>query len=382
MKKDNDMVITVLRGPDRVRKRPCVMFGSDGADGCLEAVSYIVDNAGVEAALGYGDVIKVTRYEDDSYEITDRGRGIPVEEYNADEKKYFWELNFCELFADSMYNNSTGEKGIGLCGVQYASEYMDACIFRARKKYTLHFEKGVNIGGLKAEEADGTMQGTSLKFKLDREVFADISVTHDMLGNMLRCYAISNFGIRYELEYKDHCETVKTVYCYKNLSDRFRELDKNSDIPLYEFTCPFSGVKNGRGYSGNVRICIGFTKHGKFAEIYHHSSYKTKCRIAFQELETIVAVQIKAFLKELGYPINDSNTAAVADSIGIIVRTEISPGIFSRYDTALKAEIINRDFSDAVRNASEPFVRKMLEENVCLIGSILEKGVSAKNNNV
>ena len=99
--------ISALKGADRVRKRPAVIFGSDGLDGCEHAVFEILSNAIDEAREGHGNLIIVTRYLDYSIEVTDFGRGCPLD-WNEKEGRYNWELVFCELYAGGKYKNNTG----------------------------------------------------------------------------------------------------------------------------------------------------------------------------------------------------------------------------------------------------------------------------------
>ena len=150
---DNES-ITMLKGPDKVRKRPGVIFGSDGLDGCAHSVFEIISNSIDEARAGYGSKIVVTRYQDNSIEVEDFGRGCPVD-FNKNENRYNWELVYCELYAGGKYNSnddnyaySLGLNGLGLCATQFASSYMDVEIIRDGFQYNLHFEKGVNVGGL------------------------------------------------------------------------------------------------------------------------------------------------------------------------------------------------------------------------------------------
>ena len=151
---DNES-ISSLKGADRVRKRPGVIFGSDGLEGCEHAVFEILSNAIDEARGGHGKLITVTRFADRSIQVDDQGRGCPVD-WNEKEGRYNWELVFCELYAGGKYDNensenyefSLGLNGLGSCATQYASAYMDVTVWRGGKEYTLHFEKGENIGGL------------------------------------------------------------------------------------------------------------------------------------------------------------------------------------------------------------------------------------------
>ena len=174
--------IKSLKGADRVRKRPAVIFGSDGLDGCQHAVFEIMSNSIDEAREGFGNKIVVTRFLDGSVEVQDFGRGIPVD-YNKNEDKYNWELLFCEMYAGGKYDTdgenyefSLGLNGLGLCATQYASEYMDAEVHTGGYKYTLHFEKGENIGGLVKEKYDKKDTGTRIRWKPDLDVFTDINV--------------------------------------------------------------------------------------------------------------------------------------------------------------------------------------------------------------
>ena len=147
--------ISQLKGADRVRLRPAVIFGSDGIEGCRHAMFEILSNSLDEAREGHGDLIEITRILDKSIEITDYGRGVPVD-YNPVEDRYNWELVYCELYAGGKYDNNSGSNyeyslglnGLGACATQYASEYMDVTVYRDGFKYGLHFEKGENVGGL------------------------------------------------------------------------------------------------------------------------------------------------------------------------------------------------------------------------------------------
>ena len=181
--KYNNDSIKSLKGADRVRKRPGVIFGSDGIEGCQHSIFEILSNSIDEAREGHGTKINITKFDDGSIEIEDFGRGIPVD-FNKAENKYNWELVFCELYAGGKYNTnsaqnyeySLGLNGLGLCATQYSSEYMDVEIYRDQKKFTLHFEHGENIGGLKSEKTSRQQTGTKIKWKPDIQVFTDIAV--------------------------------------------------------------------------------------------------------------------------------------------------------------------------------------------------------------
>ena len=199
--------ISALRGADRVRKRPGVIFGSDGLDGCVHSVFEIISNSIDEAREGHGDTILITLFDDHSIEVEDFGRGCPVD-YNPKENRYNWELVFCELYAGGKYQNndgisyeySPGLNGLGSCATQYSSEYMDVTVWRDGNKYSLHFEKGENIGGLTTEEADRKKTGTRIRWRPDLDVFTDISIRPEHLMEMLKRQAVVNAGVTFKFK--------------------------------------------------------------------------------------------------------------------------------------------------------------------------------------
>ncbi|MBO5726013.1 MAG: DNA topoisomerase, partial [Clostridia bacterium] len=189
---DNES-IKQLKGPDQVRLRPGVIFGSDDIEGCKHSVFEIISNSIDEAREGHGNKIVVTKYTDGSIEVQDFGRGAPVD-FNNKEQRYNWELIFCELYAGGKYNTESGSNyeysiglnGLGLCATQFASEYMDVEIKRDGYKYTLHFEKGYNIGGMQKEEYAGRNTGTKIRWKPDIKVFTEVDIPAADLFDTLR----------------------------------------------------------------------------------------------------------------------------------------------------------------------------------------------------
>ena len=202
----NNESITSLKGADRVRLRPGVIFGSDGLEGCEHAFFEILSNSIDEAREGFGKKIEIVRYLDGSFLVKDYGRGIPVD-YNPKEDCFNWELVFCELYAGGKYQNNTGENyefslglnGLGTCATQYASEYMDAVIYRDDTCYQLHFEKGENIGGLIKEAARKHPSGTQIKWRPDRDVFTDIRIPLEYFQDVLKRQAVVNAGLLFDL---------------------------------------------------------------------------------------------------------------------------------------------------------------------------------------
>ena len=240
--------ISSLKGADRVRKRPAVIFGSDGLEGCEHAVFEILSNAIDEAREGHGSLITVTRYEDHSIEVEDFGRGCPVD-WNEKEQKFNWELVFCELYAGGKYggdgyNNNDGDNyeyslglnGLGSCATQYASAYFDAVIHRDGFEYTLHFEKGENVGGLKKEPYSGKKTGSRFRWKPDLDVFTDINIPVEYYTDVLKRQAVVNAGVTFRFRNQVGGKFETTDFQYENgIEDYVKELAGENSLTLPVF---------------------------------------------------------------------------------------------------------------------------------------------------
>ncbi len=275
--------ISMLKGEERVRKRPAVIFGSDDLEGCKHAVFEILSNAIDEAREGHGDTVIVTRYEDCSVEVEDFGRGCPVD-YNEKEKRYNWELVFCEMYAGGKYGEngenyeySLGLNGLGSCATQYASRYFDAIVRRDGYKYTLHFERGVNVGGLKKEPADRKKTGSCFRWLPDDEVFTDIRIPAEYYRDVLKRQAVVNPGIRFKLRIQNGRTFETEEFCYENGIRKYLEELVGDDA----FTMPtyWEAERRGRDAANRPEMKLKITasfcfskKHSR-VEYYHNSSW-------------------------------------------------------------------------------------------------------------
>lgn len=278
---DNES-ISMLKGEDRVRKRPAVIFGSDDIDGCKHSVFEIISNSIDEARSGHGDKIVVTYYRDKSIEVEDFGRGCPVD-YNNAEQRFNWELVYCELYAGGKYDNndyefSLGLNGLGACATQYASEYMDVEVLRDGYKYNLHFEEGKNVGGLQKEPYKGKKTGTRTRWKPDTQVFTDIDIPRDYFESVLKKQAVVNpkvtFVFRYELVTGGFDEVS---YFYENgITDYLEEILGNDGITTPQFcSCERKGKDSDDRpeYKMKLSCAFAFSNKISFQEYYHNSSF-------------------------------------------------------------------------------------------------------------
>ena len=275
--------ISMLKDEQRVRKRPAVIFGSDDLEGCKHTVFEILSNAIDEAREGFGDLIIVTRYEDLSVDVEDFGRGCPVD-WNEKEKRYNWELVFCEMYAGgkydasgSNYEFSLGLNGLGTCATQYASEYFDAVVRRDGYKYSLHFEKGKNMGGLKKEPADRKKTGSYFHWRPDREVFTEIDIPAAYFQDVIRRQAVVNRGVTFRFRNQVAGKFEVTEYCYENgIVQYLQELTQDN-----AFTMPayFEAERRGRDSENRpemklkITAAFCFSKGLSHLEYYHNSSW-------------------------------------------------------------------------------------------------------------
>ena len=301
--------ITSLKGADRVRKRPAVIFGSDGLEGCEHAAFEILSNAIDEAREGNGDTIIVTQFLDDSLEVEDFGRGCPVD-WNEKEQKYNWELVFCELYAGGKYDNnaggdyeySLGLNGLGACATQYASEYFDTTIRRDGFKYTLHFEKGEIVGKLNKEPADRKKTGSTFRWKPDLDVFTDVHIPHEYFEDTLKRQAVVNAGVsfRYRRE-TEKGKFAETEYRYEHgILDYVTELAGEAPLTAPQF---WEAERRGRDredkpeYKVKISAAFCFSNQVNRIEYYHNSSWLEYGGAPEKAVRNAFVYAIDAYLK-------------------------------------------------------------------------------------
>lgn len=351
--------ISSLKGADRVRKRPAVIFGSDGIEGCQHSVFEILSNSIDEAREGYGKEITVTLFEDRSIEIEDHGRGIPVD-YNQNEERYNWELVFCEMYAGGKYNNneaesyeySLGLNGLGLCSTQYASEYMDVDIRRDGIRYSLHFEHGENVGGLQKEPYSKKDTGTKIRWKPDIQVFTDIDVSADYLKDTIKRQAIVNAGVRFLLRVQQGKSFETTEFLYQDgIVDYVKDIVGEEALSSIQFWQAERRVRDREDkpeYKTKINVSFAFSNKVNMAEYYHNSSWLEHGGAPQKAVRNAFVYQIDAYLKQNGkYNKSESkiNYNDVEDCLVIIISSFSS---VTSYENQTKKAITNKGIQDAM----------------------------------
>ncbi len=361
--------ISQLKGEDRVRKRPAVIFGSDGLEGCEHAVFEILSNAIDEARAGNGNIITLTRYLDKSIECEDFGRGCPVD-WNPVEQRYNWELVFCELYAGGKYKNndggdyeySLGLNGLGSCATQYASEYMDVTVRRDGKKYTLHFEKGRIAGEMKVEPTDRKKTGTDIRWRPDLEVFTDIDSPVEYYRETLRRQAVVNAGVTFRLRNEVAQGKFESQdFLYENgILDYVQEIAGEEVLSAPHF---ISAERRGRDradmdeYKVKLSAAFCFSVKVNLIEYYHNSSWLEHGGAPEKAVRSAFVSAVDSYIKKVGkYQKNESKITFqdVADCLVLVTNCFSTQ---TSYENQTKKAITNRFIQEAMTE----FFREQLE---------------------
>ncbi len=365
---DNESIVS-LKGADRVRKRPAVIFGSDGLEGCKHSVFEILSNSIDEARDGSGNKIILTKYNDNSVEVEDFGRGCPVD-YNKTEQRYNWELVYCELYAGGKYNNNSGENyeyslglnGLGACATQYASEFMDVEVYRDGYKYNLHFEKGENIGGLKKEQTTRKKTGTKTHWKPDLDVFTDINIEREYFEDVLKKQAVVNPGVEFVFRFqRENGSFEEQVFKYENgIADYVAEIADGKALTSVQY---FQGDRKGRDredkddYKVKLAVAFTFSNQLKKQEYFHNSSYLEHGGSPEDAVKLAFTSQINAYLKNNGKYQKNEKQITFADVEESLILVSSSFSTQTSYANQTKKAITNKFIKECMTD----FLKHQLE---------------------
>ena len=363
--------ISQLKGADRVRKRPGVIFGSDGLEGCEHAVFEILSNSIDEAREGHGSLITVTRFQDRSVQVEDMGRGCPVD-WNEKESRYNWELVFCELYAGGKYDNensenyefSLGLNGLGSCATQYASRYMDVTVWRDGKEYRLHFERGEIAGKLEVSEQTGNKKrtGTTIRWLPDLDVFTDIDIPVDYYRDVMRRQAVVNAGVTFRLKNETAAgkfETEEFVYEH-GIEDYIRELAGLDALtePVY-----WEGERRGRDrpdkpeYKVKLSVALCFSNKTALCEYYHNSSFLEHGGSPEKATRSAMVSAIDKYLRDNNKYVKGETKITFPDVQDCLILVSSSFSTQTSYENQTKKAITNKFIQEAMTE----FLRSRLE---------------------
>lgn len=358
--------ISSLKGPDRVRLRPGVVFGSDGIEGCQHSFFEILSNSIDEAREGYGNTITIIKYKDGSISVEDQGRGIPLE-YNEKEEKFNWELVFCEMYAGGKYENNSGDNyeyslglnGLGSCATQYSSEYMDVRVYRDGYKYTLHFEAGYIVGELQKEKAQYKNTGTLIKWKPDLRVFTDINITSEYFKEVIKKQAVVNAGLKLVFIDKNTEETAEFFY-ENGIIDYIKEINNEkgfTETQYYETSTKGKDREDKPEYRVKIQVAFSFNNENNLLEYYHNSSYLEHGGAPDKAVKSAFVSEIDKALKARSKYLKNEEKITFQDIQDSLVLVTNSFSTVTSYENQTKKAITNKFIQEAMTD----FLKKQLE---------------------
>ena len=367
---DNES-ISSLKGADRVRKRPGVIFGSDGLEGCEHAVFEILSNAIDEARGGHGKLITVTRFADRSIQVEDQGRGCPVD-WNEKEGRYNWELVFCELYAGGKYDSensenyefSLGLNGLGSCATQYASRYMDVTVWRDGKEYRLHFERGEIVGKLEVSDQTGNKKrtGTTIRWLPDLDVFTDIDIPADYYRDVMKRQAVVNAGVTFRLKNETAAgkfETEEFVYEH-GIEDYIRELaglDALTEPVFWEAERKGRDRADKPEYKVKLSVALCFSNKTALCEYYHNSSFLEHGGSPEKATRSAMVSAIDKYLRDNNKYAKGEAKITFPDVQDCLILVSSSFSTQTSYENQTKKAITNKFIQEAMTE----FLRSRME---------------------
>ena len=364
--------ISSLKGADRVRKRPGVIFGSDGLDGCEHAVFEILSNSIDEAREGHGTTITVTRFLDRSIQVEDAGRGCPVD-WNEKEQRYNWELVYCELYAGGKYDNDSGDNyeyslglnGLGACATQYASRYMDVTVWRDGQEYSLHFERGEIVGKLEQRPLSRNQSrktGTRTRWLPDLDVFTDIAIPAEYFTDVMKRQAVVNAGVTFRfLNETEPGKFEETEFLYENgIQDYVAELAGEDSLTAPVF---WQAEKKGRDradkpeYKVKLSVACCFSNKVQIIEHYHNSSWLEHGGSPEKATKSAFVSAVDKYLRDQNKYQKNESKITWADIEDCIVLVSNNFSTQTSYENQTKKAITNK----FVQEAMTEFLRSNLE---------------------
>ena len=390
----DDQSIKSLKGAERVRKRPAVIFGSDDLEGCQHSFIEILANSVDEAREGYGDKIIVKKYKDLSIEVEDFGRGVPLG-YNEKEKRWNWELVFCELYAGGKYDNNDGNSayefslglnGLGATATQYSSEYMNVKSYNRKTLSEMDFKAGNPIGELRVSDitaAPGAKKtGTVIKWRPDLKVFKEIDIPLDFLEKTLRRQAFINAGIRFILE--NEVATGKferTEFFYKEgIADYMAEVTEGhilTPLQLLKIETKGRDREDLPDYKFKAEIAFCFAESGSH-EYYHNSSFLEYGGAPDKAVRAAFVYAIDKYIKTQNkYSKNESKVSFsdIEDNLAVIVN---SASTQTSYENQTKKAITNAFIGKALTDFLKTKLEIYLTENQTAANTIMNRVLTNK----
>ena len=294
-------------------------------------------------------------------------------DWNSVEKRFNWELVFCELYAGGKYQNadggdyeySLGLNGLGSCATQYASEYMDVTVWRDGNRYDLHFKKGKPVGKkgqeLQIAPADRKKTGTTIRWRPDREVFTETDIPEEYFRDVLHRQAVVNAGVRFRLRLQRGAKFETEEFCYENgISDYVTEIAGEGAL-----TSPYfiSAERRGRDredkpeYKVKLSAAFCFSNKVTALEYYHNSSWLENGGAPDKAAKSAFVSAIDAYIKKIGKYQKNETAIKFQDVQDCLILVTNCFSTQTSYENQTKKAINNR----FIQQAMTEFFKERLE---------------------
>ncbi|HEY5465924.1 MAG TPA: toprim domain-containing protein, partial [Clostridia bacterium] len=304
------------------------------------------------------------------------------------EERFNWELVYCELYAGGKYDNNNGSNyefslglnGLGACATQYASEVFDVVVMRDGYRFTLHFERGDNVGGLKKEEMRTRRTGTIQRWKPDRQVFTDIAIPMTYFAETLKRQAVVNAGIHFVLW--DEESGQETEFHYPDgILGYVKEADAGQG-----FTSPALFEASGQGrdredkeeYRVKAAIAFCFDNETNLLEYYHNSSWLEHGGSPDKAVRNAFVYEIDRLIKERDKYKGGESRITFVDIQDSLILVASSFSTSTSYENQTKKSINNRFVQEFMTDAIKSRLEIWFIENKADADRVVEQMLANK----
>ena len=369
--------ITVLKGLEAVRKRPGMYIGSTSARGLHHLVYEVVDNSIDEAMAGYCSEVTVVLRKDGSVEVTDDGRGIPVD-IHPEEGVPGVELAMTTLhaggkFDKDSYKVSGGLHGVGVSVVNALSVWLEVEITRDGERYHQRYARGIKDTELETlGKAKGS--GTHVTFMPDPEIFTELDYSFETLNNRLRELAFLNKGLKIVLTDEREEVKVEETHRYEGGLASFVEHVRGSRQPLHEQIVYFETSREEADIEVAMQYDDGFSEHTHTfvnnINTHEGGAHLTGLKAALTRTINDYARRTKLFKKDEESLSGDD----VREGLTCILSVKVME---PQFEGQTKTKLGNSEVRGAVEAAINEHLGIFLDENPKAAKSIIEKSLSA-----
>ncbi len=373
--------IQALEGMEHVRMRPSMYIGDVGVRGLHHLVYEVVDNSIDEALAGHCDTITVTIKENNAIEVTDNGRGIPVD-FHEKEQKSALEVVMTKIgaggkFDKDSYKVSGGLHGVGVSVVNALSTEMVTTVYRDGHVYQQMYSRGKAKADVE-KIGDSDKKGTQQYFQPDDTIFTELVYNYDTLASRMRELSYLNKGITITLtdeRERNEDETFKseTFYSEGGLKEFVEYIDGNREA-IMDSVIFMEGEREGIPVEVAMRYNTSFNEN-LHSYVNNINTHEGGTHLA--GFRRALTRTLKKFADELGLPAKEK-VEVTGDDFREGLTAVISVKVMEpQFEGQTKTKLGNSEVSGAVDKIVGEMLTNFLEEHPNEAKLIVQKVVLA-----